>query len=152
MDATDADLCQDANSGNRLSPWLGRCLLGVVLGAALASRPCYLPVLPLVLVMVDGLTAACAMSSFAVLAAGSLALGWTPEHLVVPWSRETAAAMFGLSLLGTVFCRGMDRWLVLAALLALPALWASNCAYHLVIAAPFAAVWASSPSCHLSAD
>jgi hypothetical protein len=35
-----------------------------------------------------------------------------------------------------------DLWLCLGAALCLPGLWASNAAYHLVLALPFFLVWA----------
>ncbi len=130
--------------GHRLPVWVVRACLGALVGCAMASRPCYWPAWPLVLSMGGVLAGACGVSTWIVCIGASLAMGWTPEHLAGGHSTEVAVVMLVFSSAAAMACSTeADRWLCLAVAMCLPGLWASNCAYHLVLALPFGLAWAA---------
>lgn len=142
---------EDHHAGHRLPVWIVRAGLGALVGCAMAARPCYWMAWPLVLRPIWGLTAACAASSWLVCIYGSILMGWTPEHLAGGLAYPVSLVMLGLSCAGAWLARSeADCWLVLTVVLCLPGLWASNAAYHLILAVPFgvACCAAYSRRCH----
>lgn len=128
-------------SGHRLSVWIEPALLGALVGAAMASRPCYWPAWPLVMRLILGIEGVVAVVTWASLVAGSIAIGWTPEHLVGGLAVQVAWLMVLFSCVGAVVAQREDVWLLLGIALCLPGLWASNAAYHLILALPFLLAW-----------
>jgi hypothetical protein len=107
-----------------------------MVGAAAASRPLYWPCLPLIFSLAGWRVSRWAAPIWTALVGASVAHGWVPGRLLVEWSRETSAIMLALSCLAAWRLDQAGRWLALAAILALPGLWASQHAPHLILALP----------------
>lgn len=111
-------------------------MLCLLLGALLTSRPVWILILPLFVRDLGWRRTLTALGVALAFTVPALYLGWSPSHLNRKYSGITAVAM----LVGAVAGSGQDRadrWLLAAALLTLPALWATNEAYHVLLALPF---------------
>lgn len=111
-------------------------MLCLLLGALLTSRPVWILILPLFVRDLGPRRTLAALAIAAAFTLPALYLGWSPSHLNRKYSGLTAVVMFVGAVAGSGQNRA-DRWLLAAALLTLPSLWATNEAYHVLLALPF---------------
>lgn len=119
----------------------------ILLGLALCSRPIFLLIFPFIIRMRGWKKGGISLFIAFALTLLSIHLGWSPSHIRPAYADATAVLIIAISAGSCLYIKDKAELILAHAVaLTLPALYVSNAAYHVLLAAPFYA-WAWESSC-----